>query len=257
MRRISVSVFIITVAFIINAFAYELKEYASPGRSKSFSLVLIPLGCPDKDIFLKDVKNIKKGLLETRPFSEFKNMVNIFYVILKRQEEGVLFRRREEDMPPVKVRIDLMQDISKTISPYKLIILDYSGNAACAELSLIDKTSLVILGRNRYSNELDFLKGFLHELGHSLGLRDECIKCQESEPGFPNCAPTKELATKWWGSFIKDAPGEVNYIKGCCGNIKYFRPSIASLMNDIARASGYGYVNEIYLKQEFLRLQGS
>jgi len=48
-----------------------------------------------------------------------------------------------------------------------------------------------------------FAKGFLHKLGHSLGLRDECVDCQQlSLAGPPNCAATKEEAQKWWGDLV-------------------------------------------------------
>lgn len=255
MRRIFVLAFGIAAFLIINAFAYEVKAYRFPAKAESLSLVLIALDYPDKDMFLKDIKIIANGLLQIQPFSEVKMAVNIFYITLNEKEARLFLKRTEQEMPPVKVRIDFMQEISKVTNPYKLIILDWRGDSACAELSMIDKTSLVILGRNRYSSDVDFLKGFLHELGHCLGLRDECVDCQESQPGYPNCAPTKELAEKWWGNFIGSAPQEVNYIKGCCGNIKYFRPTNVSLMNNTANASGYGYVNEKYLQQELLRLR--
>ncbi len=131
---------------------------------------------------------------------------------------------------------------------YKLVIIDVKGSISCAELSLIDKTSLIILGKARYKDTDSLAKGFLHELGHSLGLYDECVDCaQLSFGGYPNCAPTKEEAERWWGDLAGKDP-RVNYIAGCCGNKNYIRPAIASLMNDPDKAEDFGPVNERYLR---------
>ncbi|MFH0913499.1 MAG: hypothetical protein V1884_04385, partial [Candidatus Omnitrophota bacterium] len=127
------------------------------------------------------------------------------------------------------------------------------GSVSCAELSSRDKLSLVIVGRSRYTNPQSFAKGFLHELGHSLGLRDECIDCGElCPPGPPNCASTPEEAKGWWGDMVGKVE-RVNYIHGCSGNKSYIRPVIASLMNDTEKAEDFGPVNERFLKKELRR----
>lgn len=196
---------------------------------------------------------MKEKLFLTKPFDEFKDFVNISYITMDKTEERQYFKPAQ-GMPPLNVRIDLLNNISKNFGVYKLIILDYQNGSTCAKLSSIDKFSLVIVGRNRYAYKVDFSKGFLHELGHSLGLRDECINCEKVEPGYPNCAPNKELAKQWWGELAGKYPG-VDYINGCCGNPGYIRPTIASLMNDIFKAANYGLVNEEYLRKELLRLK--
>lgn len=148
------------------------------------------------------------------------------------------------------MRRDFLNDLLTYLkSNYKLIIIDASGSVSTAELSSPDKLSLVILGRARYEDSSSFAKGFLHELGHSLGLRDECVDCQQlCPPGPPNCATTKEEAENWWGDLVGKEQ-RVNYISGCCGNKEYIRPTIASLMNNPDKAEDFGPVNERYLRK--------
>jgi hypothetical protein len=179
--------------------------------------------------------------------------LRIWRINLTSAEEKGIFKEKE-GFPPLGVRQDFLDNIStKLKSNYKLIIIDARGSVSCAELSSKDKLSLVIIGRARYSNAQSFAKGFLHELGHSLGLRDECIDCGElCPPGEPNCAETQEEAKAWWGDMVGKVE-RVNYIHGCCGNKNYIRPVIASLMNDTEKAEDFGPVNERFLSEELRR----
>jgi hypothetical protein len=186
-------------------------------------------------------------LKQTKPFDEFNNF-RFWHIILSGEEQDAIFKA-VADFPPLKVRKDFLEDIlAKLKSEYKLIIIDASGLTSCAELSSLDKTSLIILGKARYKDGHSFTRGFLHELGHSLGLRDECIDCQQlSSSGPPNCASNKQEAEEWWGELV-GKESEVNYIAGCCGNKNYIRPTIGSLMNNPDNAEDFGPVNERYLK---------
>jgi hypothetical protein len=212
-----------------------------------FNLVFTPLNYEEGE-FQKDLFSIIEKLKKTKPFDEF-NQLGLWYITLSKKEQELIIKP-SQDFPPLKVRKDFLEDISTQLkSIYKLIIIDAAGSVSCAELSSPDKLSLIILGRNRYKDSQSFAKGFLHELGHSLGLRDECVKCAQLSPaGPPNCASTQEEAEKWWGDLVgKDY--RVNYINGCCGNRNYIRPTIASFMNDPDKAEDFGPVNERYLRR--------
>lgn len=187
-------------------------------------------------------------LKKTSPFEEVSEKIGFYYIDLKQEEKSIF--KETNSFPPLKVRRDFLDGISSYLkSEYKLIIIDALGSVSCAELSSIDKLSLIILGKARYAQSGSFVKGFLHELGHSLGLRDECVDCsQPSLAGEPNCATNKEEAQKWWGDLVGKS-AEVNYIRGCCGNKNYIRPTIASLMNDPDKAKDFGPVNERYLRE--------
>jgi len=233
-------------------FAYNIDSYSGVFASafeSILNLVFCPLNYQDKEIFLEDIDIIYARLSKTRPFDEVVERIGVYYINLSREEEDIFFKRTQ-GFPPLKVRQDFLDNILADLnSKYKLIIIDYSGSVSCAELSSIDKISLVILGRKRYKNRSSFAKGFLHELGHSLGLRDECVNCQRlCPPGPPNCATTEEEAERWWGDLVGKKP-KVNYIAGCCGNKNYIRPTITSLMNNPDKAEDFGPVNERYLRK--------
>jgi len=247
-RLFLLSVFIY---FAFSCFAYDIELYSEQVSwqfEQLFNLVFCPLNYRNKEDLSRDMKVLIQRLSKTKPFNEVVERIRVYYINLSREEENTILKRTQ-GFPPLKVRQDFLDGISAYLkSNYKLIIIDASGFSSCTELSSIDKTSLIILGRRRYKNEHSFARGFLHELGHSLGLRDECVNCQELCPaGPPNCAPTKEEAKRWWGKLVGSVP-RVHYIRGCCGDKDYIRPTIASLMNDPDKAEDFGPVNERYLK---------
>jgi len=223
----------------LTCFAYDIKP---------LKLVFCPLNYSSKEDFLKDVGFLIQRLKKVSPFEEVSEKIGFYYIDLKQEEKSIF--KETHNFPPLGVRRDFLDGILSYLkSEYKLIIIDAQGSVSCAELSSIDKLSLIILGKARYARSGSFVKGFLHELGHSLGLRDECVDCnQPSLAGEPNCATNKEEAQKWWGDLVGKSP-EVNYIRGCCGNKNYIRPTIASLMNDPDKAEDFGPVNERYLRK--------
>ncbi len=238
--------------FTLNCFAYDIEPYSGEPNLASagiLNLVFCSLHYQDKEIFLKDIDALIARLSKIKPFDEFMRNIGFYYIVLSKEEENLIFKPTPS-FPPLKVRQDFLDNILAHLkSNYKLIIIDASGSVSCAELSSVDKMSLIVLGKRRYKDRDSFAKGLLHELGHSLGLRDECVDCQQfSSAGQPNCASTKEEAEKWWGDLVGKEP-RVNYISGCCGNKSYIRPSIASLMNDADKAEDFGPVNERYLRR--------
>lgn len=237
--------------FLPECVAYNIEpclEQYTNNPKITLNLVFCPLNYRDNEDFIKDTEVFVERLRNIKPFDGLSGL-KILRINLTKQEAAQIFKPTES-FPPLKVRNDFLVDISAILKfEYKLVIIDAQSSLSCAELSSIDKTSLVILGKLRYEDNNSFAKGFLHELGHSLGLRDECARCpQLSPPGYPNCASTKEEAEKWWGDLAGNDP-RVNYISGCCGNKDYIRPTIASLMNDLDKAEDFGPVNERYLRK--------
>jgi hypothetical protein len=246
--------------FVFNCYAYSLLPYSEKAVSvsnSSLNLIFLSLGYQDKEAFLEDVDVLMSGLSRIPPLDEFIENISVYYLFFPGQGQGVAVRERE-NFPPLRVRQDFLDNISGQIkSDYKLVIIDSDGSVSCAELSAAGEKSLIILGKKRYKNKDSLVKGFLHELGHSLGLRDECINCAGlCPPGPPNCAVSREQAEEWWGDLAGDFP-EVNYIRGCCGNKDYIRPTAVSLMNDTDKAESFGPVNEQYLRQALERVKDS
>lgn len=232
--------------FIFCLFCLLTVSFASEPETP-LNLVFCPLSYQKKETFLKDVDAIAQRLSKTRPFNE-KELIRLWYFFIPAAEAAAVFQPAS-GMPPLKVQSALLNRISASLKAnYKLVIIDASGSLSCAELSSKDKFSLLILGRKRYKGKDSFTKGFLHELGHSLGLRDETVSSGASCPaGPPNCALTKEQAEEWWGGLIGQDP-QIGYISGCCGNKNYIRPTVISLMNDPETAEDFGPVNERYLR---------
>ncbi|MFC1657885.1 hypothetical protein ACFL1D_00715 [Candidatus Omnitrophota bacterium] len=236
----------------LSCFAYDIQPYSEEQLDKTkaaLNLVFYALNYPEEQDSSEDIDVILESLKKTKPFDEFNNFA-IWYANLPKEEKNSIFKSTP-GFPPLKVRQDFLDYISERLkSNYKLIIIDYSGSLSCAELSSIDKLSLIILGRKRYTSSGSFAKGFLHELGHSLGLREECVRCNQlCAPGPPNCATTQEDAQEWWGDLAKNY-SRVRFINGCCGNKDYIRPTIASLMNNTDKAGDFGPVNERFLREE-------
>ncbi|HNX69158.1 MAG TPA: hypothetical protein PLL75_05550 [Candidatus Omnitrophota bacterium] len=246
--------------FSANVLAYELKLLpgrSAPKPSAVLNVVFCPLNYQRQDDFLKDAAMMMRRLSETKPFEEFAQAIGAYTVTLSAKEVAAIFKR-VQDFPPLKVRQDFLDSISSRLgSDYKLVIVDALSSSFCAELSSIDKMSLIVLGKARYKGTNSFAKGFLHELGHSLGLRDESsgAEAKHSPVGYPNCARNREEAQEWWGDLTGKA-AYVDYINGCCGNADYFRPTIASLMNDTEKAEDFGPVNQRYLKKTLSAQEG-
>ncbi len=206
----------------------------------------------DKDTFLNETRLLADRLAATKPFSTYMQAIDLYRIVLAPEEVDIIFKP-VSGLPPLKVRRELLDRITAELKrPFKLIITDATGGTSIAELSTPKAMSLVILGRNRYRSAADFSKGFLHELGHALGLRDERPDNNGaiSLPGPPNCAATLDDAKAWWGD-LASPNGRVGYIEGCGGNIHFIRPTIASFMNDPEKAGDFGPVNERYLSRIF------
>ncbi|MCU0651508.1 MAG: hypothetical protein MUC39_01010 [Candidatus Omnitrophica bacterium] len=242
------------LSFLFNniCFAYDIKLYPiehSLEYKPTLDLVFSGLNYQNQKVFFNDIEIFIQRLKQTRPFTENFGRIKFYCIYFSEKEKNVIFQQ-VQGFPPLKVRQDFLEDIfARLKSNYKLVIIDASGLTSCAELSSSEKASLIILGKARYKDKHSFAKGFLHELGHSLGLRDECVDCQQLlAAGPPNCAAIREDAEKWWGDLVgKDL--RVNYISGCCGNKDYIRPTIASFMNDPGKAEDFGPVNERYLNE--------
>jgi len=252
MRKTLILIFCF-LCFAPYCFAYSIDLYSKGTNLPSqriLNLVFCSLHYQDKETFLKDIDSFIVGLSKVKTFDELVHDIGFYCLILSKKNEDLIFKETT-GIPPLKVRQDFLDALSRRFKNiYKLIILDARGSVSCAELSSPVKLSLIILGRNKYPGPRNLTKGFLHELGHSLGLRDEGLNSEAAlcPPGPPNCAATKNEAVNWWGNLAVRV-SRVNYINGCCGNIDYFRPTIASLMNDPDKAEDFGPVNERYLNQ--------
>ncbi len=235
-----------------NSFSYQ----ASPDSSlfsqqakNHLNLVVISRDCPNQEDFSRDIYILKTALFSITPFNRFQDKIRFWRLSLTDEEYANIFQEKNS-FPYLFLRQDFLNDIlAKIGGNYKLVIIDYTGSVSAAEVSKIDKISLIIVSRKEYRSDQKFSKAFFHELGHALGLREENPNSVHSfRPGKPNCATTKEDALAWWGDLAFQA-SRVSYYYGCCGNKNYIRPTSTSFMNNIDKAKSYGPVNERYLRE--------
>lgn len=229
---------------------------AKPRKTHDFSshppqlhLVFCPLHYPEVGEFHGDVTELMETLERTVPFNEVPAFVT-WEALEPVRDEDAVFTPVVGSVPPLVVQTAWRARLDATQhGPYKLVILDAVGAMSCAELSFLSQRSLMMLGKRRYHGTRGLARGFLHELGHSLGLRDECVQCapQTATAGPPNCARDQHEAQQWWGDLV-GTTDRVLYVNGCVGNLAYVRPTIASLMNNPDEAGDYGPVNERYLR---------
>jgi len=229
----------------------QVKDFAVEKEKNQINLNLVfaGLGYHKEDEFKKDISLILTRLKNTPPFDEFKGL-KVYLLDAGLDEKAILFKESEK-FPYLKVRNDLIQSLENKLSGvYKLVILNKEGKASAAELSSIKDISLIILGRDSYGQKNRLAKAFLHEFGHSLGLREENSRIsRQIIPGEPNCAPDKETAVKWWGDMAEAIDG-VDYFEFQFRGNKFIKPTRHSIMNNPFKSSGYGQVNEKYLRRE-------
>ena len=230
-------------------FSYELKPYFLVKRNKPLlNLVFVEINLPFQPLDIVDITLLAEKLEKTTPFNEFTDHIAIWQVKLSDEETATFFQYRP-DFPYLSVRQDFLDSlVSKINEPFKLVIIGDAGFNCSAELSSPNQTSLIFLNKQQYPQDEIFSRSFLHEFGHSLGLRDEGEYSHKSEAGPPNCAQTKEDAVSWWGGLVGKEKG-VNYFGGCCGSRNYIRPTVQSVMNDFKKSGDYGVVNVRYLRE--------
>jgi hypothetical protein len=241
---------IITACFFASAFlrpasAFEVAPVRVTEQTPVLQVVFYPLHYASDDDLAKDIAWVWRQFGKVKPFDEFIAQISVYSLRGLTPADYVKHCQPVTGIPPIKISAQLVEDIGARVGgPYKLVVIDAKGGVSCAELSHPRKTSLIIIGKARYNNNLDY-----HELGHALGLRDECADCPAlGSPGPPNCARTRQEAESFWGDLFSPRSGRVGYYRGCSGNTSYFRPTAASLMNDVARAADFGPVNERYLR---------
>jgi len=246
---------VILFFFIVSAYSWQVEQFQVddfPVQQESqavFNLVFVPLDYSGDDEIEGDISSITTRLKSISPFNKF-NGFRFFLLIFDGQKSGDIFEE-SKTFPYLKIRNDFIQELKDKIGGnYKLVILNKQGNASGAELSSIKETSIIILGKNSFGEKNRLTKAFLHEFGHSLGLREEySTSIQEIIPGKPNCALNKEIAVKWWGDVAEENSG-VDYFQIKSNDKIFIKPTLRSIMNDPFKSYGYGPVNERYLCEE-------
>lgn len=223
-------------------------------------------GFTDANTALRYVGLLQGALKTTEPFASATSLSTQVFTSPRQQCQVV---RKAQNL--LQCDKNLIPEINNLdIKHFKLVVispLNFVPNASVTR----GKNSVLYLPAYQgvlTPTELDtFLsRFFLHELGHSLGLRDEYAfqrpassivdkAAAESlsnsvayQPAKPNCAPDKATAEQWWGAYLGAKIPGVGLQSGCAGKQDYYYPVQGTLMSDNPQVATYGIVSEDYLR---------
>lgn len=241
------------------------KKYGTPTasskNSKNLTVLFYYDGYKDSAKALRQIGLLQGALKNTQPFAS--SDVISTRVFTSANDRCHVERKAQKILVCDK---GLIPEINKlNIEHFKLVILsplDFVPNAKVVrgknaalylpsfKGALTDEEVNVFLSRF-----------FLHELGHTFGLRDEYAFTRTPnsstpeaysdnvayQPARPNCAPDKATAEKWWGSYTS-SDKKVGYNQGCAGDKRFYFPQTETVMSDNPQQAEYGVVSEDYLR---------
>lgn len=236
-----------------------LPQSAPVADDRSLHLVFYAHAFESREAFDAEVDFLVQALRSVEPWAshEFIRTHRVF----GENPEVAHVVTEDRPHPALRIRPAINDELRPLgLARFKLVFLSRERFLSWANVTRGWEPSVVTLSvpPDRGAEEREFTgRVFLHELGHSFGLRDEMergvIALAGSEgtlPGPPNCAPDHATAEAWWGGMVGQDP-RVGYYSGCAGNPAYVRPTRTSLMNlaDLASSpQDYGPVSERYLR---------
>lgn len=239
--------------------APELSEEAKKS-GKHLTILFYYDGYEDETKALRQIGLMQGALKNTQPFAS--SDVITTRVITSANDRCKVQRKAQNILVCDK---GLIEEINKlNIEHFKLVILsplEFVPNARVTR----GKNSAMYLPAHQGVLTVEELhvflaRFFLHELGHSMGLRDEYAFERSTDQNAevhsdniayqtapPNCAPDLETAKKWWGAYESDSD-KIGYEQGCAGNKKFYFPQKDTLMSDNPQDANFGKVSEDYLR---------
>lgn len=244
-----------------------VKKYGTPQLSaeakrsgKHLTILFYYDGYQDETKALRQIGLMQGALKNTQPFAS-SDVIDT-KIITSGSDRCKVERRAQNILVCDK---GLINEINKlNIEHFKLVILSPKDFVPNAKVTRGKNSALYLPAHQGVLTEEElnvFLtRFFLHELGHTFGLRDEYAFERSSNPNAethadniayqtarPNCAPDLATAQAWWGAY--DAGSEkIGYNQGCAGNKKFYFPQKETLMSDNPQEADYGKVSEDYLR---------
>lgn len=239
---------------------------AATGQGQGLTILFYYEGFSSTDDALRDIGLLQAALKTTEPYAS-SDVISTRVFTTAGQKCTVV--RSAKNL--LHCDSSLIPEINKLgIQNFKLVVLsplNFVPNATVAR----GKNSALYLPAYQGAltrTELDtFLsRFFLHELGHSFGLRDEYARQRPEEAiidansaaapssnvayqaAQPNCAIDKATAEQWWGAYITAKVTGVGLYSGCAGKTSYYYPVQNTLMSDDPQVETYGRVSEDYLR---------
>jgi hypothetical protein len=244
--------------------------YGIPGNisPRGFNIVFVSDGIYDPAEFLYRIDTLERGLKVVEPWKSYDNF-NFFTVFAKDRD----FCTVSDPGPMLKCDKDLIGALQPLgLYRFKVVIVSAKQFVAWSNVVRLENSVIALsLPQRDMADQTVYRNVWLHEFGHSFGLRDEMAQDVQATPGSaattpggPNCAPDARTAVQWWGEMIRKVNGtnnthyfesgqnttDVGLYYGCAGNPNYIKPTMGSLMNTHdAIMSEYGPVSERYLRK--------
>ncbi len=130
---------------------------------------------------------------------------------------------------------------------FELVVLSARTFTSRAAIAVPSKSSAAFVS----TSDDAWPRYLLHELGHTLGLRDERARLEAKSrsparmPG-PNCTATRAEARRRWGDLI--ARGEAGLHRGCAGHARWLRPDARTVMGFPRETTAFGAASTRYLR---------
>ncbi len=247
----------------------ELQNKFNKEYQNKFTIVFFYDGYSDQQEALNHIKVMRETLSIVEPFASSPHIATKIFTTPE-QKCQVIDKGAKKFLDCDRKLVESFNALG--IEHFKLVVLSPQDFTPLAKPARGKNSALYIptFQGNMTKQELNVWLGkiFSHELGHSLGLRDEYVRSffkdsipEESDgsgdapkpfqPAKPNCAPDEETAKRWWGKYITSeatGSGTVGYHQGCSGTNAYYYPVQGTLMSDNPSSENYGEVSEEYLR---------
>lgn len=244
-----------------------VKKYGTPQLSNEakksgnhLTILFYYDGYQDETKALRQIGLMQGALKNTQPFASSEVIAT--KIITSGSDRCKVERRAQNILVCDK---GLINEINKlNIEHFKLVILSPKDFVPNAKVTRGKNSALYLPAHQGVLTEEElnvFLtRFFLHEIGHTFGLRDEYAFERSGSQNYeavsdnvayqaarPNCAPDRKTAETWWGSYAK-AIDKVDYQAGCAGNKTFYYPQSDTVMSANPQDADYGKVSEDYLR---------
>lgn len=235
-------------------------------HGRKFNIIFFYDGYQNQQDALLDIKVMQETLKSVEPFASLQDIITTKTMT----SEGQKCQVQSGAKKLLVCDKEFVQSFNRLgIEHFKLVVLSPLDFVPAATIARGKNSAIYISTFKEVltHGELNKFIGrfFIHELGHSLGLRDEYSRQRPAasiidkelalalssnkayQPAAPNCAPDEATAKSWWGEYIGVFKG-VDIYPGCAGRDTYFYPQKGTLMSDNPQKEEFGRVSEDYLR---------
>ncbi len=242
-------------------------EYQAPEKlyPRGLNIAFVSDNFESFNEFRISIKGVIDNLKSAEPWKSYNDFN--FFMIYNPDNSICAVQEENISVPLLKCSKQLIEILKPLpLLKVKVVVVSRRNFISWANITRFEN-SFVFYSLPKAKENDEFNKKIIFvELAHGFGMRDETRSVNAisgeapSRPAGPNCAPTLEVAKKWWGDMVQRTSqgyftfsdkNDVGFYFGCAGNNAYLRPTQKSFMNiqDFPDANSYGPVSEQYLKK--------